>query len=307
MRTTSAGKPDETTMSGAEQHITETRPGSNRPRLDQPRLVITAVRTRTIAERSKNSLRRAGVLWAARLAVVVIALAVWQLVSSLHVINPIFFSSPSGVWSYLWSTVIIGGQIWGDAATTLKAVIIAFFIGGVLGIAAGSLFIGFPFIERMFDPFVTLFNSFPRVALAPIFIAWLGIGLWSKTLTAVSLMFFVVLINTVAGAKNLDPDALVLFRSLGASKTSTFRKLVWPTAVPSIFAGLKLGLVYAILGVVFTEMLASGSGIGYQIAYQANTFHMAAVFGLLVVLGVVTTALALLMDFLQHRLLKWQE
>ena len=149
-------------------------------------------------------------------------------------------------------------------------------------------------------------NSLPRVALAPLIILWFGIGITAKVVTAFTLVFFILLVNTLGGAKNVDNDILTIARLMGASERDILWKVTLPSALPWIFAGLNLGLTYSLLGVIVAEILASNHGLGYVIASSAATFNTAGVFAGLITLAVVAWLFSALMRNVEARLLRWK-
>ena len=199
-------------------------------------------------------------------------------------------------------------QIVPNALNTLLATLIAFVLSGVSGVLAGLVLVELPGVKRLVDPFLTALNSMPRIALAPIFILWFGIELASKVALAFSLGFFIVLMSTFAGIRNVDPVLLRLSRSLGCSPWQQFTKITLPWAVPSVFAGLKLALIYSFLGVVTSEMLASKLGLGQLIMYYSGLLRMEAVLAMLVVMAVCAVALTMIADRIEAALLgSWTE
>ncbi|HKM74150.1 MAG TPA: ABC transporter permease subunit, partial [Stellaceae bacterium] len=129
----------------------------------------------------------------------------------------------------------------------LGATLIAFVLSGIAGVLGGLLLVELPYLKRICDPYLTAFNSMPRIALGPIFILWFGIGVTSKVALAFSLGFFIVLTSTFAGIRNIDPTLLRLSRSLGCSGWQQFTKITLPWAIPGVFAGLKLALISDLL------------------------------------------------------------
>ena len=125
----------------------------------------------------------------------------------------------------------------------------------------------------MLAPIILALNSLPRVALAPLIILWFGIGVIAKVVTAFTLVFFILLVNTLGGAKNVDNDIITIARLMGASKRDILWKVTFPSALPWIFAGLNLGLTYSLLGVIVAEILASNHGLGYLIASARRLRH----------------------------------
>jgi NitT/TauT family transport system permease protein len=167
-------------------------------------------------------------------------------------------------------------------------------------------FVRWPALERFADPYFNAFNVMPRIALAPLFILWFGLGLGSKIAVGFSLTFFIVLSATVAGIRGVSADHLTLCRTLGASAATTFFQVTLPGAVPVIFSGLRLGLIYALLGVIGAEIIASEKGLGQWLAYLSSTFDINGVMALLLVLALLGVAIVRLMTWLEKRLLHWQ-
>ncbi len=241
----------------------------------------------------------------ARVAVVGGVLAVWQGAVSFGLIDSFWVSSPVLVAKELWQEIISGDLILNVGITVFEA-LIAFVISSVLGIAAGLMLARSPFWDEVLAPLVLALNSLPRVALAPLIILWFGIGIVAKVVTAFTLVFFILLVNTLGGAKNVDTDILTIARLMGASRRDILWKVTLPSALPWIFAGLNIGLTYALLGVIVAEILASNQGIGFVIASGAANFNTAAVFAGLVTLAVVAWLFSAVMRKVEARLLRWK-
>ena len=156
-------------------------------------------------------------------------------------------------------------------------------------------------------PFLIILNSMPRIALAPLLIIWLGLGMGSKIAVGLSLTFFVVLNGTLVGVDSVDPDLRLLSRQLGLTRGEIFRKIVLPSSVVSIFAALNLGLVYGFLGVVVAEMLAAPKGLGHAIQYHAGVLQTDAVLGIVLFLALLVTAFVFLLDMLERHFLRWRK
>src|SRR5690606_21423288 len=157
----------------------------------------------------------------------------------------------------LYQAVTSDRTLFIEAGWTLWATFLAFGLGSAAGIGCGLLFVVYPPVERFFEPMFSALNALPRIALAPLFILWFGLGITSKVALGLSLTFFIVLNSTVAGARSVDSDWLVLSRMLGANRATVFFKVTLVSAVPTIFSGLRLGLIYALLGVIGGEIIAS--------------------------------------------------
>ncbi|MBS0222902.1 MAG: ABC transporter permease [Proteobacteria bacterium] len=232
--------------------------------------------------------------------------AVWWAAVEFKWLDRFFFSSPVDIARFLREQFV--NEILPNSLETLLAMLIAFALSGVAGVAAGLVLFELPRVKRTIDPILTALNSMPRIALAPIFILWFGIGLASKVALAFSLGFFIVLISTYGGIRNVDPTLIRLSRSLGCTSRQQFTKIMLPWAIPSVFAGLKLALIYCFLGVVTSEMLASKAGLGQLIMYYSGILRMDAVLGILFVMAIFAVLLTFIADWIEAALLGgWAE
>jgi NitT/TauT family transport system permease protein len=170
-------------------------------------------------------------------------------------------------------------------------------------VALGFALAEWPLAERVLAPFLAALNSLPRVALAPLFILWLGIGVASKIVMAATLVVFIVLGNTLAAARSVDSDIVTVARLLGAGRGQRFLKVVLPASAPVVFAGLQLGVVYAMLGAVVGEMISANSGLGYMLSFFAGSLQVSHLMATLVILVLLSTALSSAMSWLERRLL----
>lgn len=234
---------------------------------------------------------------------VMFALGEWLTVNRW--LDPTFVGQPSGILKFLWNN-ITSGQLWVDMGWTMAGTLISFAIGSVAAITVGLLFVGFPKFEKFLEPYLNAMNVMPRIALAPLFILWFGLGLGSKIALGCSLTFFIVLSSTVAGIRGVSQDHVTLCKTLGASAVSTFFQVTLPGAVPVIFSGLRLGLIYSLLGVIGAEIIASEKGLGQSLAYLGSTFEVNGVMALLLVLAVIGVSVMKTMTWLEKRLLHWQ-
>jgi NitT/TauT family transport system permease protein len=245
-------------------------------------------------------------MWAGRLIFLAVLLAIWQAVSQSGIVAQIFIGDPIGIARFLYDGFFVDGTLIIHLLWTMWSTLAAFLLGTVAGVGCGLLFVVYPDLERFFDPILNGLNALPRIALAPLFLLWFGLGVPSKIALGFSLTFFIVLASTIAGARAVSADHITLSRTLGASASQMFREITLPGAVPMVFSGLRLGLIYALLGVIGGEIIAAQFGLGQQIAYLAGTFQIDGVFGVLLVLAILGTSLTWLMSALEQRLLRWQ-
>ena len=245
-------------------------------------------------------------IWVARIAFLAAFFFLWEMVADAKLIDPILIGKPSGIARYLWEEVFVTQSLLTDFYWSMAGTVLAFILGSIAGILVGMLFVTSPSTEAVFDPILVALNAMPRIALAPLFIIWFGLGLGSKVAVGISLTFFIVLTSTVAGGRGVNPDHITLARTLGASESQIFRKFVLPSAVPVIFNGLRLGLVFALLGVIGSEILASEHGLGQTLSVLAASFKTNGVFGIIFLLSMIGVAISWGMTSLERRLLRWR-
>src|SRR5215471_13037845 len=232
-------------------------------------------------------------------------LGLWQLAAAEKWPDPVLAKSPVQSWDYL-AGAARSGALWNNTRATMTAVLIAWVLAGLAGVAAGLALGLMPRTERVLSPYLDAANAMPRIALAPLLIVALGIGSPAKVALAATLVFFIVLSGARAGVRSADAEWLLLSSVLGAKKHQVFRKVLLPVATPAIFAALRLGLIYSLLGVVGSELISAKDGLGQLIAYDSSVFQMDGVYGILVLLAVIAVVLNQLMGFLESRLLRWQ-
>jgi NitT/TauT family transport system permease protein len=237
---------------------------------------------------------------------IVLFIVIWEQAAARGLLEPTFFGRPSGIASYLWKGFVTEGRLWIELSYTLLSTGISFLGGSLCAIAVGLVFMEFPRVHRAAEPYFTLLNAMPRIALAPLFLLWFGLGIGSKIAVGFSLTFFIVLSATVAGIRSVDPDQFALSRALGATPSQIFFKVTLPSAVPTIFSGIRLGLIFALLGVVGAELIAAEHGLGQTMAYLQATFSMDGVMALLLLLALLGLGATALMSWLERALLAWQ-
>jgi NitT/TauT family transport system permease protein len=232
-------------------------------------------------------------------------LGLWQLAASNRWPDPVLAKTPLQTWRYLVDSAS-SGELWSNTRATLTAVLIAWVLAGAAGVVAGVALALLPRVERVLTPYLDAANAMPRIALAPLFIVALGINTSAKVAMASTLVFFIVLSGARAGVRSTDAEWLRLSTVLGAKKHQVFRKILLPVATPAIFAALRLGLIYSLLGVVGSELISARDGLGQLIAYDSSMFRMEGVYGILILLAVLAVLLNQALGLLERRLLRWQ-
>jgi NitT/TauT family transport system permease protein len=242
----------------------------------------------------------------ARALFLALILAVWQGAVAAGLADAAFISTPVSVAQSLW-LLFRSGDLVPNLGTTLLEIMIAFSASAVFGIGSAVILDRNNWLNRIISPFLTALNSMPRIALGPLFILWFGIGIASKVVLAFSLGYFIMLLSTLGGLKTVDRDLLLMSRLFGASELRLFRHVRLPWALPGIFAGLKLTLIYCSAGAVIGEMIAATSGLGLLVQTLSGRFDVAGVMALILVVALMVMALTSLMDLTERRLLEWSK
>ncbi len=190
---------------------------------------------------------------------------------------------------------------------TLGEALAGFAIAAVTGIAVGAGIAQFRVVERTVYPYLVALQTLPKIAIAPLIIVWAGFGLSSKVIIAALVSFFPVLVNVIVGLKTIDQGKLELMRSLRASRWQTFRLVTFPNALPFVFAGLDIAVVFSVLGAIVGEFVGAQRGLGNLILQFNVTLDIAGVFAVLILLAVLGIALHLAMQAVERRVIFWSQ
>lgn len=240
------------------------------------------------------------------LVISVTFISLWEWGGQTKQINVLFFSYPSAIWKQLVEG-LRGDLLTVDARFTLISTFSGFVTAAIAGVLVAFVLSQISYLNKVLRPFFTAFNSLPRIALAPLFIMWFGIGPFSNAVMAGSLTFFVVFANTMAGIDSVDQDHLLLARLQGAKRWQTFRFFVIPSALPSIFVGLELGFIFGMLGTVGGEMIAGERGLGVRLQRDAGVFNTAGYFATLLLLIIISSILMAVFQVIKRRMVRWQD
>src|SRR5262245_27412615 len=240
-----------------------------------------------------------------RIAVGVAALLLWQALVAAGVLDPFFVSRPSAIIVRIGSW-IAAGTLWGHLATTLEESLLGLIVGAALGIGLGFGLGRAPFVAAVCDPYIKMLNAIPRVVLAPLFLLWLGLGIWSKVALAVTLVFFVMFFNTYQGVRDADRVLIDNVRMLGATERQLVRHVLVPSALTWIFSSLQTSLGFAMVGAVVGEYLGATRGLGYVISQAEGTFDTTGVFAGMTVLAIVVVIASAGVTRLERYLLRWK-
>ncbi len=235
---------------------------------------------------------------------VVGGLLLWEVVSRFLVANALFLASPSQIIVAIYRLAVTG-QLWHHMAVSAAEFAVGYVIACILGILLGLGMASSVTIKQALQPWVSGLYATPTIALAPLFILWLGIGIWSKVLVVISLVLFPVAINTEAGLRTTSERLIEMLRSFGATPQQIFFKVSLPSAVPFILAGLKLGIGRGLIGVVVAELFGSRAGLGNLISQSADAFNMPELFAGVVVLAIAGIVMTAGFGWLEKRIVPW--
>ncbi|MCC6177004.1 MAG: ABC transporter permease [Chloroflexi bacterium] len=231
--------------------------------------------------------------------------ALWEIATQAGWLKLAYISSPSRI-ILAAQTEIRVGRIWGDIRISLLQFALGFLVASVLGILLGLIAGWSKRANYIIDPWLSALYATPDVALVPLIILWLGIGIQSKVFVVFLTAVFPVAVNTLIGVQSTDPRHLDVARSYGASRTMLFRTVILPSTVPFILTGLRLASGRALVGVVLAELIAANAGIGYMISVAGATLNTGRLMLAVILLGLFGVALGELIRRVERRFDVWR-
>ena len=265
---------------------------------------MSATSSAVLSRQTARARHRTFVLLA-RLGGFLIGVTLWQLGASANLLDPGVIPSPLAILQHLtkWT---LDGTLWFQSWITIQETVAGFVIGTTGGIgfvfAIGSV----PALAEILDPFILAVYSIPKVALAPLFLVWFGIGLEMKIVLAAVTVVFIVFFNTLAGVRNVDRDLVDAVWLMGAKPRDVLLKVLVPSAMSWALTGVRIAIPYALIGAIIGELIASNRGIGYLIESSASGYDTAGVFAALIVLTVLAMLLNAVVDEVDRRISKWK-
>src|SRR3989442_7889788 len=223
----------------------------------------------------------------------------------VKVLDPFFVSRPSAIMERIWQW-IVSGSLWRHLAVTLEDSLVGLLRGAGLGLSLGFSLARSPFLAHVLDPYIKMLNAVPRVVLAPLFLVWFGLGIWSKVALSVTLVFFVMFFNPYQGVRDADRVLIDNVRMLGASERQLVRHVLIPSALTWIFSSLQTSLGFAMVGAVVGEYLGATRGLRYVLSQAQGTFDTTRVVAVVNVLGVVVVIVSAGVSRLERWLLRWK-
>jgi NitT/TauT family transport system permease protein len=237
---------------------------------------------------------------------VLTGLAIWEFVSRVLVGSKLFLAAPTQVLEALVDLVDTG-EIWKHLWTSAQEFLFGYVSACVLGVLLGLAMASSRSAKAALQPWVSGLYATPTVALAPLFILWFGIGIFSKVVVVAVLVIFPVTINTETGLLGVNKNLVETVRAFGATPRQIFFKVSLPAALPFIFAGLRLGIGRGLIGVVVAELFGARAGLGQLISQSAETFNMPNLFAGVTILAVAGIALTGGFERLERKLIPWRD
>ena len=269
--------------------------GPQRSETAQP-MAKTAATRPLVMRRLSVTLVRAGIIVGFFLA--------WELASGRW-IEPFLISSPSRIFTSLL-TGFSSGDLLQHTWVTFQEIAIGFPVGAIAGIGLGYAFGRSRLLADIFEPIIIALNGIPRTALAPLFIVWLGIGLWSKVGVVFLLTFFLNFFNTYSGMRQMDQEYVDLANLMGVKGWKLTFKVIFPAISPYVFTGIRTSIPFAVIGAIVGEFVAATEGVGFFIRMSAGIFRTADVFVGIIVLMIMVIIMDKIAEAVERRALRWQ-
>ena len=239
-----------------------------------------------------------------RLLLIAATLAVWEALVWLFAVPAFILPAPTSIFMALYrgfASSLYVDHMW----ITLTETLMGFVLGTALAFALGIGVALSRRVEYFLYPFIIMFQAMPKVALAPLIIIWFGIGLTSKVISAALVAFFPLMVNTIVGLRSAEEDRINLMRSLAATRGQIFWMLQLPNALPYIFAGLEIAMIFALIGAIVAEFVGAQSGLGMLMQSMNFTMDVAGQFSVLIILSVVGLLLNAIVNEVRRRVLFW--
>ncbi|MCC6306394.1 MAG: ABC transporter permease [Rhodobacteraceae bacterium] len=240
--------------------------------------------------------------WPISLAVLILGLQ-WYI--PVAEVSPAVFPAPFSIWT-AFRADLMDGTYMTHGVVTMREILGGFVIGSVFGFLLAMSISEFRWARRVLYPYVVVFQTIPKIALAPLFIVWFGFGIESKIALGVAVTFFPVLVNSLAGLDNVDPTQMDLMRAFCGTRMRIFLRVKLPTSVPFVFAGLELAIVLSVIAAVVAEFIGASRGLGYLVMLYNSQLNIAAEFAAIIVLSLIGFLLHAAVRQISRRVVYWQ-
>ena len=265
--------------------------------------VVEAQPTKITAVMRKRRFSRLAVVLT-QLGILAAILGLWQFAVTDALLP--YFSRPSLIAAKLYE-LLTHQDIYRHISVTLAEITMGYALGAVIGLSLGFILGRSQFLSAALQPYIIGLYSIPKIALAPVFIVWLGLGIASKVAVVFVASFFLVFFNTYSGLISINEELVRLARLMGASWPQTVTRVILPAAAPQIFLGLRTAVPYAVIGAVIGEYIGSSEGLGYFILYASQTYDAAALFAGIIILVAIVFLANFGLTWLEGRVIRWRK
>ena len=251
----------------------------------------------------KSIKRRKLIVVISQILIVVAFFGIWEYLANKNIINSFVFSKPSKIINTIIN-LCIQNNLFNHIFVTLEEVIIAFILGIVLGFIVAIILYEFPMLSSIMDPFLTMINSLPKVALGPLIIIIAGANIKSVIIMALLISVIVTVITVYNGFISTDKNRINLLKSFSATKGQIFKYVILPSSYSTIISSLKINISMTLIGVIMGEFLVSKSGIGYLINYGSQVFNLNLVISGIIILMIVSYLMYIIVSYIEKILVK---
>jgi NitT/TauT family transport system permease protein len=265
-------------------------------------VTVEAQPTEIATSRRKRRSGQLGIV-AVQVGILIVLLALWQFLVTPESLP--YFSRPTLIAAKLWE-LLRHGDIYRNISVTLSEIGIGYAMGAAFGLSLGFVLGRSRFLSAALQPYIIGLYSIPKIALAPVFIVWLGLGMASKVAVVFVASFFLVFFNTYSGLVSINEELVRLARLMGASWPQTTMRVILPAAADQIFLGLRTAVPYAVIGAVIGEYIGSNEGLGYFILYASQTYDAAALFSGIIILVAIVFLANFGLSWLEGRVIRWR-
>ena len=238
-----------------------------------------------------------------RIILLVALIGIWELIASKNWVDPFIISSPSRIIRQT-KLLIETGSLWLHVSTTLTETIYAFILSTIIGFVVAVILYSTTFARRVFEPYLVILNSLPKIALGPLIIIWVGIG--TKAIVTMGILICVVIttINLLNSYLEIPPEKIMLLKTMGANRFQIMMHLIFPATLPGFISTLKINLGMAWVGVIMGEYLSSKAGLGYLLVYGGQIFKLDLVMTAIIILCLLSGLMYAVISIIEKIILK---
>lgn len=249
----------------------------------------------------KKIKRKKCLVYLTQLSIIIIFFLIWEILSRLHIINTFMFSSPSNIFKTI-TNLINTNNLLNHILVTSKEILISFILSFIIGFLIATILWWNNFIAKVVDPYLTILNSLPKVALGPLIIIWVGAS--SNSIIFMSLMIstFITIINLYTSFISTDKNYIMLLKSFKATKYQIYQKVVLKSNLKNILNTMKINVSMNLIGVIMGELLVSKSGLGYLIMYGSQVFNINLVITSIFILAIISSILYYLINYFEKKI-----